>query len=132
MEASSSKFRAFLDIDENAIDDKIENNNQKPIRTPEIKKQTEVKTAGETSTPKAMKRLSTSIDDAEKQTPKRKKSMSPMRKNIQYKPFDKLLEDVVLVISGIQNPDRGDLRSKALKMGARYKPDWDNSCTHLM
>lgn len=132
MEASSSKFRSFLDIDENPNNDKNENNNQKPIRTPEIKRQPEIKTSGETSTPQAMKRLSTSIDDAERQTPKRKKSMSPKIKTIQYKPFGKLLEGIVLVISGIQNPHRADLRSKALKMGAKYKPDWDSSCTHLM
>lgn len=49
-----------------------------------------------------------------------------------YKPFNKLLENVVLVISGIQNPDRGNLRSQALAMGAKYKSDWDSSCTHLI
>ncbi|XP_044749198.1 DNA repair protein XRCC1 [Coccinella septempunctata] len=48
------------------------------------------------------------------------------------KPFEKLLEDVVLVISGIQNPDRATLRGKILEMGAKYKPDWDNTCTHLV
>ncbi|XP_055546758.1 DNA repair protein XRCC1 [Wyeomyia smithii] len=49
-----------------------------------------------------------------------------------YKPFNKLLENVVLVISGIQNPDRANLRSQALAMGAKYKSDWDSSCTHLI
>ncbi|XP_058450012.1 DNA repair protein XRCC1 [Malaya genurostris] len=49
-----------------------------------------------------------------------------------YKPFNKLLENVVLVISGIQNPDRASLRSQALSMGAKYKSDWDSSCTHLI
>lgn len=48
------------------------------------------------------------------------------------RPFNQLLKDVVLVISGIQNPDRGDLRSKALALGAKYKADWDATCTHLM
>lgn len=49
------------------------------------------------------------------------------------KPFNELLKGVVIVISGIQNPDRADLRTKALSMGAKYKPDWDdNTCTHLM
>lgn len=46
--------------------------------------------------------------------------------------FYKLLEGVTLVISGIPNPDRGNLRTMALAMGAKYKPDWDHSCTHLM
>ncbi|KAL1506397.1 hypothetical protein ABEB36_005768 [Hypothenemus hampei] len=48
------------------------------------------------------------------------------------KPFEKLLEDVTLVISGIQNPDRSNLRSMALAMGAKYKSDWDSTCTHLI
>ncbi|BFG02540.1 DNA repair protein XRCC1 [Drosophila madeirensis] len=51
---------------------------------------------------------------------------------IQYRPFNQLLRGVVLVISGIQNPDRADLRSKATAMGARYKADWESGCTHLI
>ncbi|KAJ8913467.1 hypothetical protein NQ315_013847 [Exocentrus adspersus] len=54
------------------------------------------------------------------------------RKDVIAKPFAKLLEGVTLVISGIQNPDRGNLRTLALTMGAKYKPDWDNTCTHLI
>ncbi|XP_060530345.1 DNA repair protein XRCC1 [Cylas formicarius] len=60
--------------------------------------------------------------------PKSKK----MKKTRQTKPFAKLLDGVVLVISGIQNPDRANLRSMALSMGAKYKSDWDNTCTHLV
>lgn len=48
------------------------------------------------------------------------------------KPFNRLLEDVVFVISGYQNPLRSELRSKALQMGAKYKVDWNSTCTHLM
>ncbi|XP_069680650.1 DNA repair protein XRCC1-like [Periplaneta americana] len=48
------------------------------------------------------------------------------------KPFEELLNGVVLVISGYQNPLRGNLRTMALEMGAKYKPDWDNTCTHLI
>lgn len=51
---------------------------------------------------------------------------------IAYKPFRKLLDGVVLVISGIQNPERGHVRDKALALGAKYKPDWSGGCTHLM
>lgn len=54
------------------------------------------------------------------------------RSHIRYKPFNELLKGVVLVISGIQNPDRSDLRNKALALGAKYKGDWDSTCTHLM
>lgn len=48
------------------------------------------------------------------------------------KPFSELLNGVVFTISGIQNPDRADIRTMALEMGAKYKPDWDGSCTHLV
>ncbi|CAB0003672.1 unnamed protein product [Nesidiocoris tenuis] len=48
------------------------------------------------------------------------------------KPFHHLMSDVVFVISGFQNPMRSDLRNAALAMGAKYKADWDNSCTHLV
>jgi len=69
---------------------------------------------------------------------KRKPAESPQQQpkklkvNKIQKPFIRLLEDVVLVISGIQNPDRASLRTIALSMGAKYKPDWDSTCTHLM
>lgn len=49
-----------------------------------------------------------------------------------YKPFQELMRGVIFTISGFQNPLRGDIRSKALAMGAKYKPDWDNTCTHLV
>lgn len=48
------------------------------------------------------------------------------------KPFNELLNGVTLVISGIQNPERANTRSNALEMGAKYKSDWDDTCTHLM
>ena len=48
------------------------------------------------------------------------------------KRFNELLNGVVFSISGIQNPERGDLRKKAVEMGALYKPDWDSTCTHLI
>ncbi|XP_055842603.1 DNA repair protein XRCC1 [Episyrphus balteatus] len=60
------------------------------------------------------------------------KPKKPKLDNVQYKPFNQLLNGVVLVISGIQNPDRADLRNKALALGAKYKGDWDNSSTHLI
>lgn len=53
----------------------------------------------------------------------------PKRKS---RPFDKLMKDVTFTISGIQNPERAEMRSLAMKMGAKYKQDWDSSCTHLM
>lgn len=62
--------------------------------------------------------------------PKLKTPKKP--KNITYKPFNQLFRGVTFVISGIQNPDRAELRSLALELGARYAPDWNNNCTHLI
>lgn len=59
-------------------------------------------------------------------TPKKK-----IKKRLQ-RPFHQLLNDVVLVISGIQNPDRANIRNMVIGMGGRYKADWDNAGTHLV
>jgi DNA-repair protein XRCC1 len=48
------------------------------------------------------------------------------------KPFGRLFEGVIFVMSGFENPYRRELRDKAIEMGARCKPDWDSTCTHLM
>jgi DNA-repair protein XRCC1 len=39
---------------------------------------------------------------------------------------------VTIVISGIQHPERGQIRDKATAMGAKYLPDWNRSATHLI
>lgn len=44
----------------------------------------------------------------------------------------KVLQGVVLVLSGFQNPFRSELRDKALEMGAKYRPDWSPDSTHLI
>uniref|UniRef100_A0A1B6KXU3 BRCT domain-containing protein n=1 Tax=Graphocephala atropunctata TaxID=36148 RepID=A0A1B6KXU3_9HEMI len=72
------------------------------------------------------------------QTPKRKNSNTDENKkkaikvDRETKPFGRLLEGVTVVISGYQNPLRGQLRSKACAMGAKYKADWDSTSTHLI
>ncbi|XP_061097874.1 DNA repair protein XRCC1 isoform X1 [Conger conger] len=47
-------------------------------------------------------------------------------------PLNRILEGVVVVLSGFQNPFRGELRDKALALGARYRPDWTPDATHLI
>lgn len=47
-------------------------------------------------------------------------------------PFSQLMSKVVFVLSGFQNPLRGQLRDKAQEMGATYKGDWGIGCTHLI
>ncbi|KAH8343406.1 hypothetical protein KR059_010140 [Drosophila kikkawai] len=82
------------------------------------------------SRPSAQKRLSSSPTNTPAKKPRIKdKDTDPI---IHYRPFNQLLSGVVLVISGIQNPDRADLRSKATALGAKYKADWEPGCTHLI
>lgn len=47
-------------------------------------------------------------------------------------PFSRIMEGVVFVLSGFQNPFRGELREKALDMGAKYRSDWTPDSTHLI
>ena len=51
------------------------------------------------------------------------------------KEFTKLFEDVTFSLSGYVNPQRDEIRRKALKMGAKYNADpntTDRKCTHLI
>uniref|UniRef100_A0AAQ4PIY9 DNA repair protein XRCC1 n=1 Tax=Gasterosteus aculeatus aculeatus TaxID=481459 RepID=A0AAQ4PIY9_GASAC len=47
-------------------------------------------------------------------------------------PLKRIMEGVVFVLSGFQNPFRGELREKALEMGGKYRPDWTPDATHLI
>ena len=71
-----------------------------------------------------------SVHKARVSSPKAEKDMT--KKNPKTKAFSKLFEGVKFVISGYQNPLRGEIRRKALDMGAKYCADWDNTCTHLV
>eukprot|EP01045_Picozoa_sp_COSAG04_P040081 COSAG04_NODE_11538_length_703_cov_1.581126_1_plen_113_part_10 len=44
----------------------------------------------------------------------------------------KPLAGVTFVISGIQNPRRGQLRAAAARLGASYSANWDDRTTHLV
>lgn len=46
--------------------------------------------------------------------------------------LDQVMQRVVFVLSGFQYPQRGQLRDKAVEMGARYQGEWNRQCTHLM
>lgn len=65
------------------------------------------------------------------QIPK-KRSSKPQKRE---KEFAKLFEDVKFSLSGYVNPQRDEIRRKALKMGAKYIADpnvTNNRCTHLI
>ncbi|XP_048238746.1 DNA repair protein XRCC1-like isoform X2 [Haliotis rufescens] len=72
---------------------------------------------------------SSSRDEA---APPLKRTKSEPPKASPAKAFHKVMEKVVFVMSGYQNPYRGELREKALEMGAKYRPDWGRGCTHLI
>ncbi|XP_076066618.1 DNA repair protein XRCC1-like [Oratosquilla oratoria] len=65
-------------------------------------------------------------------SPSTASSSAEPKKRKMTRPFTGLMSDVVFVMSGYQNPQRGDLRDKMVEMGAKYKPDWDSKCTHLI
>ncbi|KAJ3709080.1 hypothetical protein LUZ61_012785 [Rhynchospora tenuis] len=46
--------------------------------------------------------------------------------------FSKLLDGVVFALSGFVNPERGNLRTQAMDLGAIYRPDWSPDCTLLV
>ena len=51
------------------------------------------------------------------------------------KELSKLFENVSFALSGYVNPQRDEIRKKALKMGAKYNADpntTNNKCTHLI
>ncbi|XP_023221324.1 DNA repair protein XRCC1-like [Centruroides sculpturatus] len=81
-----------------------------------------------------------SKENAESTSKKRKEELEqtkvPMPKkpktNTKDKPFNKIMKKVLFVLSGFQNPFRGELRDKAIEMGAKYKGDWEKGCTHLV
>lgn len=68
----------------------------------------------------------------EDQIKKRKLQPAPAKPT---KDFSKLFEDVVFALSGYVNPQRDNIRRKALQMGASYNANpntTSNKCTHLI
>lgn len=59
-------------------------------------------------------------------------SRKPAEKVKKKVPFGQMMKKVVFVLSGFVNPMRSELRDKALEMGAKYKGDWNSTCTHLV
>lgn len=80
------------------------------------------------STPKA----SPAQRSAEKKPDPKPKQQKAKSENVPQVPFKRIMEGVVFVLSGFQNPFRGELREKALDMGAKYRPDWTPDSTHLI
>ncbi|RWS19696.1 DNA repair protein XRCC1-like protein [Leptotrombidium deliense] len=113
------------------------NNSKLVLRNTEVKKPSLAVAAG--ITPKRQRKETPKVTDKSPKNDKTnatnnvpttmRKTRKVATKNV---PFNRLMSKVVFVISGIQNPERAELRTKGLEMGAKYKPDWDATCTHLM
>ncbi|TTR68473.1 Persulfide dioxygenase ETHE1, mitochondrial [Bagarius yarrelli] len=56
-------------------------------------------------------------------SPVQKSSAKPRPQSTQPIPFSRIMDGVVFVLSGFQNPFRSELRDKAVSMGARYLID---------
>lgn len=90
---------------------------------------------GEKSTRKEKEEKNLRGEQSQKNEKEKKKGdrrVSEETKVKKSRPFTNLMEDVVFVLSGYQNPERSQLRDAMLDMGATYKSDWGPTCTHLM
>ncbi|XP_043683863.1 DNA repair protein XRCC1 [Vespula pensylvanica] len=66
--------------------------------------------------------------------PKPLPSTTKVKKNKRKKLFKELLQGISFSLSGYVNPQRDEIRKKALSMGARYIgiPNESNACSHLI
>ncbi|KAF5284991.1 hypothetical protein FQR65_LT02302 [Abscondita terminalis] len=120
-EESHEKIDNIIKKRQKELDEKQEKEKKKLTKKEEkvaIKKQNDEKTTPSHSNKRK-------LNETEVSTKKKAK----VKKE---RPYHRLLEDVTIVISGIQNPERSDIRNKALQLGAKYRGDWDNTCTHLI
>lgn len=117
-DSKTSKFSSFIDDDEPSTSSR----HRSPSRS-----SSKPSFSSSSSSKKSQKK-----SPRKDKEPEKKSNSSPPKASVTYKPFHKLLEGVVFAFSGYVNPERGILRQKALDMGAKYRPDWDSSCSHLM
>lgn len=114
-----------------------------PSPPPPKKNSPRVCPEGSTANAKTDTRPSTAKDSAVQETPDKKResllkpeqNIKPVKakaQSLMQIPFNQIMEGVVFVLSGFQNPFRGELRDKALAMGAKYRPDWTADSSHLI
>ncbi|XP_075262849.1 DNA repair protein XRCC1-like [Convolutriloba macropyga] len=93
----------------------------KPTVSRQSSKETVNKTPQQTAKPTPVKQASVKTEETTPKTPA-----------VKYDSFENLMNGVVICLSGFINPLRGELRQKAMEMGAKYKQDWAGECTHLI
>lgn len=85
--------------------------------------------------PKKPKSLASSRHSAASSVPapgKPREGTEPKAPRAGPQALGQILQGVVVVLSGFQNPFRSELRDKALELGAKYRPDWTPDSTHLI
>lgn len=125
--SSSSKFASFISDDPPKSSHKPSSSSSKSKDHKSSSSSKSPKSSHHSSSKSPKGSQSSSSKSTSRSAEKKKSS-----KQVTYKPFHKLFEGVTFVLSGYVNPERGSLRQKALDMGAKYKQDWDSSCSHLM
>ncbi|KAM6994754.1 DNA repair protein XRCC1 isoform 2-T2 [Tautogolabrus adspersus] len=106
-----------------------------PAGSPESKAATPKQKPSQASTPSASTAKASLAQKSAEKKPKpepKPKQEKVKSQSSQQVPFKRMMEGVVFVLSGFQNPFRGELRDKALEMGAKYRPDWTPDSTHLI
>ncbi|XP_069858022.1 DNA repair protein XRCC1-like isoform X1 [Dipodomys merriami] len=92
------------------------------LKKPKLQAPTRAPTAGPVSTP-----VPASVPEKP-----RGEGSKPKVARAGTQELGKVLQGVVVVLSGFQNPFRSELRDKALELGAKYRPDWTPDSTHLI
>ncbi|TRY53688.1 hypothetical protein DNTS_024429 [Danionella cerebrum] len=100
--------------------------------TPKTKARTSTNASPSTTASPAQKTSVKQESPKNKPKPEAKHKPKPKTKAAEPVVFSRILEGVVFVLSGFQNPFRAELRDKAVAMGARYRPDWTPDSTHLI
>eukprot|EP01080_Neovahlkampfia_damariscottae_P010365 gene10365-2894_t len=83
-------------------------------------------------TKKEEKRVIPDDSSDEEEKPKPKPKTKKKTKTTNKISYEDVLKNVIIVISGIQNPEKTNIRELAMEMGSKYRPDWCPEATHLI
>lgn len=114
------------------------NEKRTPAKPSTIVREEKKETPKQAEVKQATKRKFSQDDDADDDGTSSSSKEKVKKKHVEEKreePKKKLIEimsGVTFVLSGYQNPYRGELRDKALRMGAKYEANWGPGCTHLI
>ncbi|XP_075977027.1 DNA repair protein XRCC1-like [Anticarsia gemmatalis] len=111
--------------DKNKVQGKHERKDQ-----PKARKRVKSDTPPNESPP--AKKVNSSGERSEQWTDDRKRARVSSAESDEAEDPNTILKDVVLVLSGYENPQRATVRNTALAMGARVERDWGPTCTHLI